>query len=299
VALTADEKLILIAVLAAVMIFVMFFELRVMRNKSKEIRRASLRKDEAFNAMLTTRSVIGVMKRQGGDTGTSDALVSSARRALDRGDYDKCMDLCEQARSELTNPTRTRAEAPPAPVDDADKERLEKVAENILSSRSMSSSDLYKGTKLSSDQDGNYLSAKFEMNTAKADIKKAVQDGADTSEAQDLMTDAEAAFVTGNYARALSLAVRARKSISAEAAAETIRLRSGREPLGATDEQVVHEPQGERVLACGKCEATIEADDAFCPKCGTKVLRERVCKVCGSKPKPSDMFCRKCGARVD
>lgn len=298
-ALSEQEKLILVAVLAAAMLFVVFFELRVMRSRSKEVRRASQRKDEAFNSILTTRSVIGVVKRQGGDTGAAETLVSSARRAMDRGDYDKCMDLCDQARSELTNPTRPKPEAAPQPVDDAEKDRLERVAENILSARSASSGDSYKGTKLSSDQDGNYLSAKFEMNTAREDIKKAVEDGIDTSQAQDLMTDAEAAFVTGNYARALSLAVRARKSISAEVAGETIRLRSEKEPMEASGEEGAQESSGERVLACGRCEAPIDPDDTFCPKCGTKVLRERVCKVCGSKPRPSDMFCRKCGARMD
>jgi len=299
VALTEQEKLILVAVLAAAMIFVVVFEMRVMRNRSKEIRRASQRKDEAFNAILTTRSVMGVMKRQGGDTGSSEALVSSARRAMDRGDYDKCLDLCDQARSELTNPSRPQPKAAQSPPTDAEKDRLERVAENILSARTASAGDSYKGTKLSADQDGNYLSAKFEMNTAKADIKNALEGGADTSQAQDLMTDAEAAFVTGNYARALSLAVKARKSVSAEAAGETIRLRSEGEPLEPAPEQEAQESLGERVMACGKCEAPIDSDDKFCPKCGTKVLRERVCKVCGSKPRPSDMFCRKCGARMD
>lgn len=301
-ALEDQEKLILIAVLAAVMLFVVFFELRVMRSKSKEIRRAAQRKDEAFNAVLTTRSVIGVIQRQGGDTAAAEALVSSAKKAMERGDYDKCVDLCDQARSELTHPSKRRAETAPAPpVDDAERERLERVAENILSTKTAAPSDSYKGTKLPSDQDGNYLSAKFEMNTARADMKKALESGQDTSRAQDLMTDAEAAFVAGNYTRALSLAVRARKAVSASAAAETIRLKSATEaveqpPSGPGAEEV---PAGEVGLVCGKCESPLDPDDKFCPKCGTRVLRERVCKACGSKPKQSDLFCRRCGMRID
>lgn len=281
------------------MIFVVFFELRVMRGRSKEIKRASQKKDEAFNSVLTTRSVINIIKRQGGDTRNADSLVSSAKRAMDRGDYDKCMDLCDQARSELTNPSPRQQEVVAPPTSEAERDRLERVAENILSTRAVPSADSYKGAKLSSDQDGNYLSAKFEMNTAKEDIKKALEDGVDTSQAQDLMTDAEAAFVTGNYARALSLAVRARKSVSAEVANETIRLKTEKEPIEPSPEQRDEEMLGEPVMACGKCETPIDHDDKFCPKCGTKVLRERVCRVCGSKPKPSDMFCRKCGARMD
>lgn len=304
-ALTEDEKLILVAVLTAAMLFVIFFELRVMRNRSKEIRRKSQSKDEAFNAILTTRSVMGVMKRQGGDTGAAERLVSSAKRALDRGEYDKCMDLCEQARDELTNPSGpsktnpSGAEPPPrGAVDEAERERLERVAENILSTRTASSGDSYKGTKLSSDQDGSYLSAKFELNTAKEDIRKAVDRGLDTSSAQNLMTDAEAAFTTGNYARALSLAVKVRKSVSSDATRETIRLKSAGEPAGPHSEAGSDEAPEARSVVCGKCEATIDSDDEFCPKCGTKVLKERMCPVCGSKPRASDMFCRKCGARL-
>lgn len=299
-ALSEQEKLILVAVLAAAMLFVVFFELRVMRNRSKEARRTSQRKDEAFNAILTTRSVIGVMQRQGGDTSAAESLVSSAKKAMEKGDHDKCMDLCDQARSELTNPSKRRPEVSPPPPNDAERDRLERVAENILSARMTSSADSYKGTKLSADQDGNYLSAKFEMNTARSDIKKALDAGVDASKAQDLMTDAEAAFVTANYARALSLAVKARKSVSSDAAAETIRLKAATEPVEPSVEAGSEERQDEQPgLACGNCEAPLNLDDKFCPKCGTKVLRERVCKACGSKPKPSDMFCRRCGARVD
>lgn len=298
-ALSEEEKLILIAVLAAAMIFVVLFEMRVMRNRSKEVRRASQRKDEAYNAILTTRSVMGVMRRQGGDVGAAERLVSAAKKAMERGDYDKCTDLCDQAREELTNPTARKQELFPPAVDDAEKDRLERVAENILSTRAAPSSDSYKGTKLSTDQDGSYLSAKFEMNTAREDIRKASEGGMDVSQAQDVMTDAEAAFATGNYARALSLSVKARKSVSAEAASETIRLKTAREPVESRAEEGADETSDEPGLACGKCDAPLDSNDTFCPKCGTKVLRERVCVSCGSKPKPSDMFCRKCGARVD
>lgn len=301
-ALTEQEKLILVVVLAVAMTLVVFFELRVMRNRSKEVRHASQRKDEAYNAVLTTRSVIGVIRRQGGDVGAAERLVASAKKAMERGDYDKCADLCEQARGELTNPSKpseARREPSPAYVDEAERERLERVAENILSSRTRSSSDSYKGTKLSGSQNGSHLSAKFEMNTAREDIRKAFERGLDASQAQDLMTDAEAAFATGNYARALSLAVKARKSVNSEAAGETIRLKAAQEPVDSQTELGSDEMLGEPGLACGRCDAPLDSDDTFCPKCGTKVLRERVCMTCGSKPKPSDMFCRKCGARLD
>lgn len=299
-ALTEQEKLILVAVLAVIMIFVVFFELKVMRSKSKEVRRASQRKDEAFNAILTTRSVINVMKRNGADTSNPETLITSAKKSLERGEYDRCMDLCEQARSELTNPTKARADSPSPSAGTGDKDRLERVAESILSTRSTpSSADSYKGTKLSSEQDGNYLSAKFELNTAKSDFEKAMNRGVDVSQAQVMLTEAETAFTTGNYTKALSLAIKVRKAVSSEAACETIRLKASESAFEPEAEPTAEEMSAPSEILCGKCSASLDEDDEFCAKCGTKVLRERTCGVCGTKPKPTDLFCRKCGARID
>lgn len=298
-ALTEQDKLILVAALAAVMLFVIFFELRIMRSKTKEVKQVSQKKDEAFNAIITTRSVINVMQRNGADTSRPETLVASAKKALELGQYDRCMDICEDARSELTNPTKRTAEAP-GTTRVGDKDRLEKVAESILSSRpSTSTADSYKGTKLSSDQDGNYLSAKFEMNTAKSDFAKAMSSGVDVTQEQVLLTEAETAFAMGNYTKALSLAVRVRKAVSSEASRETIRLRVSEEALEPEAEPTAEEMSAPSEMLCGKCNANIDSDDEFCAKCGTKVLKERLCGVCGTKPKPTDMYCRKCGARID
>ncbi len=299
-ALTEQEKLILVAVLSAIMLFVIFFELRVMKSKSKEVKRASQRKDEAFNSIITTRSVINVMQRNGADTANPESLIASAKKSMERGEYDKCMDLCEQARAELTNPTKKRSGMASSSAEYGEKDRLEKVAESILSSKAVpTAADSYKGTKLSSDQDGNYLSAKFELNTARSDFGKAMSRGTDVAQAQVLLTEAETAFTTGNYTKALSLAIKVRKAVSAEAAGETIRLRASEEAFEPEAEPTAEEMSAPMEILCGKCNASLDSDDEFCAKCGTKVLKERVCGVCGTKPKPTDMYCRKCGARID
>lgn len=300
-ALTENEKLILVAVLAAAMVFVVFFELRYMRGKTKEVRHAAQKRDEAYNAILTTRSVINVMQRQGADTGGPQSLVASAKRAMDRGDFDRCMDLCEQAKDELTNPAPKSGAAKPKPSEGPEKERLEMVAENILSAREpKAGAGSYKGTKLPVDQDSNYLSAKFEINTAKADIRKALDRRLDTSEAQSLVTEAEGAYVTGSYSRALSLAVRARKAVSSEAAGEAIPLKveAEPEPQEAPAEPEVFDVQT-RGQPCKSCGAMLEPGDSFCGRCGSKVELERVCGNCGSRARPADSFCRKCGSKID
>ncbi len=299
-ALSDTDKLILVAVLAAAMAFVVFFELRYMRGKTKEVRRAAQKRDEAYNAMLTTRSVMNVMQRKGADVSSAQALVSSAKRAMDRGDFDKCMDLCEQARDELTSPPQKAEAAQPKPKVEREKEDIEEFAERLLAAKqTVAMPDSYKGTKLPVDQDSNYLSAKFEISTAKADIKKAVERGLAVDTAQGLMTDAESAFVAGSYSKALSLAVKARKAISAEAASETI-------PLKAEEELAEEKPTEPQVFdmhaperACKVCGTPLEAGDVFCGKCGGKVQLEKVCSNCGTKAKPSDVFCRKCGNKMD
>lgn len=298
--LSLNEKYILIAILAAIMLFVIFFEMRYMRGKAKVVRHVVQKKDEAYNAVLTTRSVINVMQRQGAETRAAQTMVGAAKQAMERGDYDRCMDLCEKARDEMTSPSRKVAEPAEGHEDDAvEKERFEKVAESILAAKSRTSkTDSYKGTKLTVDSDGNFMSAKFEINTAKSDIRKAVESGLNTSEAQDLMTDAEAAFVVGSYTKALSLAVKARKAVSAEVEGETIPLRTREEPEEPDAEPTAEEMSVRSTWECGHCSAPLEADDTFCHKCGARVERERVCGSCGTKGRSEDTFCRKCGSKI-
>jgi uncharacterized protein YpmS len=299
-ALTSNEKYILVAILAAIMIFVIFFEMRYMRGKAKDVRHAAQKKDEAYNAVLTTRSVINVMQRQGAETKTAQTMIGAAKQAMEQGDYDRCMDLCEKARDELTSPSRKVSEPAEGHEDDVfEKERLEKVAESILAAKNRATkTDSYKGTKLSVDSDGNFMSAKFEISTAKSDIRKAIESGLDTSEAQDLMTEAEAAMVVGNYTKALSLAVKARKAVSAEAEGETIPLRLGDEPEEPDAEPTAEEMSASPTWECGQCDAPLDADDTFCHKCGARVERERVCGSCGMKARSEDTFCRKCGSKL-
>jgi len=293
--LDSNEKLILVAVLAAIMIFVVFFEMRMIRGKNKEIKRVSQRKDEAYNAILTTRTVMNVMQRQGTDVTPSSRLLASAKLALQRGDYDGCMDLCQKSRDELTMPGKAAKETPEAET--AEAEHLEEVAAGILSADRVKAAETYAGTKLTGEKDGSYLSAKFEINTAKADLRRAVEKGKDTNQAQTLLTEAESAFVSGNYTKALSSAVKARKAVNEKAAEDTIRLESPSEEK--PEPEVPAPPEETELWECGSCGAGLDSDDAFCHKCGAKVEKERSCSICGTKPRPDDTFCRKCGAKVD
>ena len=293
-ALSPEEKWILVAIFSVLGFLAVYFEVRYMRSKGKEVQVANQRKDEAYNSILTTRSVINVMQSRGANTKAAEALVSSARMAMQRGDYDRCSTLCEQARHELTNPSKAPATTEERAADSSD---LEMVAESILRSETQPTSpDYYSGTKLAVDKDGNYLSAKFEINKAKTDLKGAVDQGLETSEAQGFLTDAEGAFVAGNYTKALSLAVRARKAINSEATDETIPLKKVKDEF--EEEIIPEESLGSPSLRCRECNTLLDTGDTFCGTCGAKVLVERICENCGAKSKASDKFCRKCGASL-
>jgi hypothetical protein len=293
-ALSPEEKWILIGVLAILGMFVVYFEIKYMKGKNKEVRRASVRKDEAFNAVLTTRSVANIMARQGSDTTKAQYLVDSAKQAMQAGNYERCMTLCEQARGELKG-------TPHEPAKESEEgDELEAVAESILTTdkRAAVPSDAYAGTKLPVDQDGSYLSAKFEINTAKADLSKARERGVETSQAESFLIEAETAYEAGSYSKALSMAVKARKSVSQEASKETIPLRIPREPEARKPGAGQAAPAKKAEAKCFDCSALLEPDDDFCGECGAKVARDRSCNVCGTKARPADKYCRKCGAEI-
>lgn len=303
------DRLVLIAALVAVVLFVVYFELKIIRTKSKEARTSALAKDEAFNAVLTTRSVALAMQRQGANTDKAQRLVDEAKLSLQRGEYRNCKELCEQAKRELTNPMKsesqkkTRALKPAASdEDEPEKDALIRMADEINSSSdSRRAAELYSGTKLQTAQDDNYLGAKFEINKATVNIQEARGRGGDASVARSLLADAEKAFASGNYTKALSLAIKSRKSVNKVAEDEAIKLKAGPEvedgEVGGEETPAEDAPpiSGE----CGQCGAALDADDAFCHKCGARVDFERECAGCGTVAKAEDSFCRKCGSKLD
>ena len=314
-ALSGTERLILILVLLVIMTFVVFFELKVMRRKSKEVRVASQKKDEAFNAVLTTRTVMNTVRNRGGNVGNAPSLLDRAKYSMSRGDFDSCVDLCEKARSEMTKPT-SRPISESVQSDTDARDRLEAVAVSIVSARKVrTDTDTYAGTKLDGPGEGNYLGAKFEMTAAKADIGRAVSSGIDTATADGLMIEAETAYIAGKYDKALSFAVRARKALGVSAS-EAIPLReeaeekvpSTRAAPALAPEPEVYEVEEEQAAeeepdesqpekSCRSCGAVLEKDDVFCPVCGAKVPLD-ACLSCGTKPRPDDKFCRKCGFKI-
>ncbi len=296
-ALTEGEKVTLLAILAVLMVLVLYFEMRIMRGKAKSVRKMSLRKDEAYNSILTCRSVINVLQRQGADVSEARALVDKAKYHMDRGDHETALDLCESAREELTK-ARPRSEGTPtgyrrtaARTDD-----VESVAEEIVAKpRAVPPQDSYSGSRLEVQGGPNYLVAKFEINTAKEEVAKASASGRDATGASDMVRKAQAEFDAGNYAKALSLAVKAKKAAS-PGTEETIPLRKGEAHVAPSAE--ADGEASDVVDVCPSCGTELDENDAFCGSCGSKRPKERVCPSCGRAASENDRFCRKCGTRV-
>jgi uncharacterized RDD family membrane protein YckC len=52
-------------------------------------------------------------------------------------------------------------------------------------------------------------------------------------------------------------------------------------------------------MNCQKCGAELDADDVFCPGCGTKVHPDAICAYCGIALDADDAFCPGCGKAVE
>lgn len=295
-ALDEGERYTLLAILAVLMILVIYFELRVMRGKSKAARKMTVRKDEAHNSILTCRSVINVLERQGSNVREARALVDKAKAAMQRGAHETALDLCDQARDELTKVRSKTTRTLKGPAREEGKDSLEEVAEDIVSApRARPSEDSYSGSKLEVQGGPNYLVAKFELNTAREEIAKAGGSGRDVSAASKTLETAQAEFDGGNYQKAISLALKAKKAASPQAG-ETIPLKRSR-ASGPPSEGVEGEA-GDVVDVCPSCGTDIDPEDSFCGACGNRRQEDRVCPSCGRKATGDDRFCRKCGAKV-
>lgn len=52
-------------------------------------------------------------------------------------------------------------------------------------------------------------------------------------------------------------------------------------------------------MVCTKCGAGLRESDQFCPKCGTRVIKETRCPDCGAALREGTKFCHKCGSMVE
>ncbi len=284
---TITMVLVVVLISVAVVIWVIWMYLE--RSKPTRIKRArSAQKlsseDEAHNAVVSTKSIINVMRVKGRDVTSAEILVNRAELALDSGDYKKAIRLAEEAREELNNSSFT-ANVPVKKLEE--KDPLEVAADRRVQA------DLVQGKEKVERLPENYLESKFEM-----DIARELMDEKGTPEAERFLNMADICFQDEDYTGALKYAIQCKKAISEEDTELLSAQRIGKRPVKEVRE-IRYADASEKDMECPECGNSVSKKDKFCDQCGEKLDLEPKCPECGVDVSPSQKFCSECGAGLD
>lgn len=290
----ADETTtILMVVLVFVMIAVTWLELRVLRKKARARRERSDRRpeelrDEAHNALITTRAIASSLAERGGIQNEEvDAMLREAQVAYDRRNYRVALDLTGRSKERLMA-LRAAHQA------QGDVAKLETLSPGEESEEPTTKEVLQK------QYPPNLVQSKFSISVAEASIESAGAAGRDVASARALLNAARSRYEAQDYGGALSLARQAEKSARGEP------VTAATAPLVVAAPAAVNEPAAPNPPkpaaapvegACPSCGAPMKPDDAFCRKCGTRAVLTN-CPTCGASLLADDAFCRKCGTRL-
>lgn len=290
-----DTTTTIVVALAVVMIMVVWFELRVLRKKSKARRdRGSTRpealQDEAHNALITTRAIASTLaERSGIHSDEVDSKLKEAQMAYDRRNYRVSVDLTKQAKDRLVA-------LKGAQTKDGDAAKLEALGSAPGTDEPTTKEVLAK------QYPPNLIQSKFSITVAETSIASAQAAGRDVSTATSLLGAARSRFDAQDYGGALSIARQAEKS----ARGEPVSLTAAAPASGSAAPEipaVAPAPDAAKPAAialgsvCPSCGAPMKPEDAFCRKCGTRAVLTN-CPTCGASLLADDAFCRKCGTRL-
>ena len=269
----------IVGALILIMAIITYLELRYLRRSARARRtrgakRAELLPDEAHNALVTTRAIMATLERTGLHSVDAVALVDEAQIAYERRNYRVTIDLTKKAKDRLM--ALRSAQAAKGDLVKLEAAPVGGVAEEPTTKE-----------RLQKEFPSNLAPAKFALGVAEDSVAEARSSGRSVTHAESLLSQARTRFEAQDYDGALSgarLAQRAAEGLTVEITAPA--------PAPTTPKAV---PLAEGV--CSACGATVNAEDAFCRKCGTKIA-PLVCAACGADLLADDLFCRKCGARI-
>ena len=289
----ADTTTTVVAVvLVFVMIAVTWLELRVLRRKSRARRERSERRpeelrDEAHNALITTRAIAATLAERGGIRSDEvDSMLQEAQMAYNRRNYRVTLDLTGKTKERLVALRGAQAAQ-------GDVAKLEARTSPVGSDEPTTKEVLQK------QYPPNLIQSRFAISVAEASIEEGEAAGRDASVARSLLTVARSRFDEEDYGGALSVARQAEKSAKGDAVAASVPPASSAvlaapPPSQASPTKPAAIPVGS---ACPSCGSPMRRDDVFCRKCGTRVVLTN-CPSCGASLLPDDAFCRKCGTRL-
>jgi double zinc ribbon protein len=286
-----DTTTIILVVLVVIMIVVVWFELRVLRKKSKARRERSSRRpeelqDEAHNALITTRAIASTMaERSGVHSEEVDTMLQEAQMAYNRRNYRVSVELTPRAKERLVSLRGAQSS-------DGDAAKLEALGSAPGSDEPTTKEVLTK------QYPPNLIQSKFSISLAETSIGSAEAAGRDVAVAKSLLTSAQSRFDAQDYGGALSIARQADKSargepVAVSAAPAAVTPTTAAPPAPQAPGPVAVTVGG----ACPSCGAPMKPDDTFCRKCGARAVLTN-CPTCGASLLADDAFCRKCGTRL-
>jgi len=273
-----DQVTVGIVLFVIALVLAAFFETRFLRKKMKNRRVRTAKRetelpDEAHNAIITTKAIISSLERQGIRSEEASAWVREAEMAYGRHNYRVVVELTGKARDRLLA----------LKAADGSKGDLVKLEQLSVAG---GSEEITTKEVLQKEVTPNLLQSKFSIEVAGTAIDQGRLAGRDVSQATELLESAKARFDAKEYDAALSIARQSKRSAEGKAVDVSI----PPPPVRATPVS----PEGR---TCPSCNATLQSDDAFCRKCGTRLVPTS-CGSCGAKLLPDDVFCRKCGAAI-
>ncbi|HII40121.1 MAG TPA: zinc ribbon domain-containing protein [Thermoplasmata archaeon] len=286
---------IIIVVLVVVMIAVVWLELRYLRRKSKSRRQRAAQRpeelqDEAHNALITTRAIASTLAERGGIRSDEvDSLLREAQMAYSRRNYRVSIDLTAKAKDRLAALRKEHAAqgdlakvAAPPPAASEDEEPTTKEV-------------------LQNEYAPNLIQSRFAISLAESAITDGQTAGRDVAQAQALVADARARFDAQDYSGALSMARQGERSARGEAVTVSVPPPSTPATAPAAPGRPVASKSAPAAVAvgsaCPSCGEPMKVGDAFCRKCGARVVVTN-CPTCGADLLADDAFCRKCGTRI-
>ncbi len=218
------------------------------RSKGERIKRAKeesglSERNDAFNRVKSTQSIVNVMKRQGKDTSSAEATLERAEMAMDNDNFTEAKNLADEAKSKLDS-ARAAGQSKGSSSsrekkvltkksDGEEKETTEEKKSTEKGLKKGYTVDELEELEMERDERGkemkskfeeqrerveslpeNYLQAKFELKVA----REMMDDEGGGAEAQELLERAEEMFDSEDYTQALKFAVRCKKAIDEEEA---------------------------------------------------------------------------------
>ena len=274
-----DQVTVAVILFAVALAVFTFFELRFLRKRMKNRRVRTAKRDEeladeAHNAIVTTKAILAALERQGIRSEESANRLREAETAARRRNYRVAIDLTAKGKERLL----ALKSAQSAKGDLAKLDRLP---------RSASSEEITTKEMIQKEFPPNLMQSKFSIEVAGTAVEQGRLNGRDVSQATQLLEAAKTRFDAKDYASALTIARQSKRAAAGEQVDVSIALAAPQSPPTPPH----------ATTACPNCGASLQGDDAFCRKCGTRLVAS-ACASCGASLLADDAFCRKCGAPV-